>query len=194
MEYLLAKWASKIRPSFKTDRFLEEIKNWGQIYRMNENWSRYLPLILVQPRVNTFPDLFSLKRNDVASLLSRHANLLSLRFGLESMTAHSRSLHLLEHDCILASHFWQKPSTGQVVLWVSDVHFKLDLLIDMHCDNLGAYCPNNGLKRRAAVTLSGCLTRRLVLRNSCCNVSHLGSDRLIIWTSYPLIRLPNQST
>ena len=95
------------------------------------------------------------------------------------MTAHSGSLHLLEHDCILASHFGKEPSTGQVVLRVSDVHLELDLFIYMHCDNLGARCPEYGLKRRAAVTLSRCLARRqIVLCNCCCNVSHL--DSLIV--------------
>ena len=56
------------------------------------------------------------------------------------------SLECLQNDCILTSDFWKEPATGEVIMGVCDVDFKLDLVIDYHSDDLRVRCSLDSFK------------------------------------------------
>ena len=118
----------------------------------------YLPFILIEPRINSLLEIFCLQCHDIFALLSLvpcHV----FRFGSAGLFP----LDGLENQRISTSNLRKKPSTGQIARRVRDIDFKLDLLIDIDCNDLWAFPSFHFQQRDGVFAGAWCLIHRCVL-------------------------------
>ena len=122
------------------------MKNYTKVCQnASMNKVRYLPFVLVEPRIDTFFDFLSFKCNDVTSFLARHAESLFIGWILSSLQLFP--LYRLQHDGVFARNFWEQPAACQISVRISHINFKLDLLVDDDCDYSGVRISPNRLER-----------------------------------------------